>query len=436
MRLIRLLRRDLAKEISTWVERDLISIEQARSICRLYDVDYDAVRQRSSASRILTGLGFLFIGLSLITLIGANWEAIPRAARLAGMIALTAGTHALAMRQYLSAGPSRGTGLFLLGSFFYGASIILVAQVYHLGEHMPDGVFWWALGSLPFAVLLCSSRLALFSGTLALIWFYLEYRTGFFPQWLPVFVAAEIYVLVRGRRSLPLFLLCAASLFVWTLALLSTLWTEGWFRAELSSEHFFVSVALFILAFAVGQWLHARSEARAKDYGVVLALWTLRFALLALFVLSFERPWIGMIATDWSDRASVGAIVAALMAAAIGIGWRAAILRPLLVVCALCGGVMVAVVLAEGAAYAIWFQVLANVALVGAGVGLIGRGVTRGVSHYFFMGVAVILLTAFLRYVDLIGDYVGGALLFLLFAVLLLGAARYWKLRQSTGTGA
>ena len=36
-----------------------------------------------------------------------------------------------------------GTGLFFLGNLFYGASIILVAQIYHLGEHMPDGVFWW-----------------------------------------------------------------------------------------------------------------------------------------------------------------------------------------------------------------------------------------------------------------------------------------------------
>ena len=210
--------------------------------------------------------------------IRANWDTIPRGARLAGMIALTAGTHGFALRQYRSPGKSRGTGLFLLANFFYGASIILIAQTYHLGEHMPDGVFWWAIGSLPFAVLLCSPWLTFFSGALALIWFFLEYATGFFATWFPFFIAAEIYVLIRGRPSLSLFLLCVASLVVWVETLLSMLWTEGWVRMEFTPEHFFVSVALFILAHAASHRLHARSEVKAKDYGVVLSLWTLRFA--------------------------------------------------------------------------------------------------------------------------------------------------------------
>ena len=74
------------------------------------------------------------------------------------------------MRQYRSGRTSPAVGLFILGNLFYGASIILIAQIYHLGEHMPDGVFWWALGSLPFAVLLCNTWLTLFSGLLALLW--------------------------------------------------------------------------------------------------------------------------------------------------------------------------------------------------------------------------------------------------------------------------
>ena len=431
MRLIRLLKKDLANEMSTWVDRELISVEQARAICRIYGVDYDEIRDRSSAYRVLVGLGILFIGLSLITVIGANWEAIPRGVRLAGMIALTAGTHALALRQYLSAGRSRGVGLFMLGNIFYGASIILIAQTYHLGEHMPDGVFWWALGSLPFAVLLCSSWLALFSGVLALIWFFLEYATGFFAVWFPVFIAAEIYVLLRGRPSLPLFLLCVASLFVWIETLLSMLWTEGWIRLEFSPDHFFVSVALFILAYASSHWLHARSAAKAKDYGVALALWSVRFALLGLFVLSFEGPWVELITSERSDPFAMWIIVAILMAVALGTGFRTGTLRPLLAVCALSSGAMVAVVLTESEAAAIWFQILDNVALILAGTWLIVRGALGGISHYFFVGVVVILLTAFIRYVDLIGDYVGGSLLFMLLAVLLLGSARYWKHRQN-----
>lgn len=430
MRLIRLLKKDLATEASTWVERELISIDQARSICRLYGVDFDDVRERSTAYRVLVVLGFLFIGLSLITVIGANWEAIPRGVRLAGMIALTAGTHGFALRRYFSAGQSAGAGLFMLGNVFYGASIILIAQVYHLGEHMPDGVFWWAIGSLPFALLLCSPWLTLFSGMLALVWFVLEYSAGFFGMWFPVFIGAEIYVLVRGRPNVPLFLVCVASLLVWIETSLSMLWTEGWIRFDFSPEHFFVSVALFILAYAASHWLHARSEARAKDYGVVLWLWTVRFALLVLFVLSFEGPWIELITSLWEHQPSMWIIVATLLAISLGIGWRTGTLLPILVLCVLCGSAMVAVALTDSRDGVLYFQVLDNVALVAAGIWLIVRGAVGGVSHYFFVGVAVILLTAFTRYVDLIGDYVGGALLFMLLAILLLGSARYWKLRQ------
>jgi hypothetical protein len=39
----------------------------------------------------------------------------------------------------------------------------------------------------------------------------------------------------------------------------------------------------------------------------------------------------------------------------------------------------------------------------------------------------VILVTALLRYADLIGDYVGGSLRFLFFAGVLFAAARFWR---------
>ena len=179
LRLIHLLKKDLAKEMSIWVDQQLISADQARSICRFYDVDYDTAQDHSTAYNMLIVLGFLFIGLALITIIGANWESIPRGLRMAGLLTLTAGTHGFATRYYLLNRVSLGTGLFFLGNLFYGASIILIAQIYHLGEHMPDGVFFWALGSLPFALLLRHTGLTFSSGLLALLWFCLEAQTKF-----------------------------------------------------------------------------------------------------------------------------------------------------------------------------------------------------------------------------------------------------------------
>ncbi len=435
MRLIRLLKKDLAEEVSGWVDSHLISVDQARAICRLYGVDYDAIGSRSGAYRVLVNLGFLFIGIALITVIGGNWDEIPRGVRMAGLLFLTAGTHGLAIRKHLSDGASSSVGLFFLGNLFYGASIILIAQIYHLGEHMPDGVFMWALGSLPFAVLLRSAGLALFNGLLALLWFYLEFRTGvlapyFLVAAFPLFLAAQLYVLVRARVSVLLFLLFGIGLVLWIEALFSLMWMDDRGGLALSAEHAFVSVALFILAYAASHFLYAQDAGKAKDYGAVLSLWTVRFALLSMLGLSFETPWVQLLRADWDHQASMWVAVAAIAAFALSIGWKTGRVPGLLALAVLCGVPMVAVVATQDADAAVYFQVLDSVALIASGIWLIIRGTSSGISHYYFLGVGTILLTAFMRYADMIGDYVDSAILLMGLAVLLLVSARYWRDRQ------
>ncbi len=371
MRLIRLLKKDLAKEISTWVDKDLISADQAQSICRLYDVDYDSIQSSSTGYRLLISLGYLFIGLAVITLLGANWDEIPRGLRMAGLLAVTVGTHGLALKFYLTERESGATGLFMLGNFFYGASIILIAQIYHLGEHMADGVFWWALGSLPFGVLLRNSWLTLFSCLLALLWFFIEYSMGFFPTLFPLFIAAALYVLIKGRPSTLLFLTAVASVGLWIEASLSAAWAGERYRLELHAEHFLVSVALFIFAYAFSHWLHARDSGRAKDYGVLLSLWTLRFGLIAMLVLSYEEPWEGLIRSDWNYQASMWQMVMVLLGTSLWLGWKTEKLQTLAPIVAFCSLSMIAVVLSDDPANAIYFQVIFNIALDSSGIWLI-----------------------------------------------------------------
>ena len=153
MRLIRLLKNDIAREAEEWVDDKIITQEQAENICTRYDVDYHHVKNHSIGYSVLVGLGYLFIGLALITLLSANWDDISRELRMFGLIAIAIGVQGISLRQYLKGNHTSATNGFLLGNMFFGAAIILIAQIYHLGEHMPDGIFWWALGCLPFALL-------------------------------------------------------------------------------------------------------------------------------------------------------------------------------------------------------------------------------------------------------------------------------------------
>jgi len=430
LRLIRLLKNDLAREISNWVEKGLITPDQAESICHLYGIDYHSIANRSTGYRLLLSLGYLFIGVAVIILLGANWDEIPRGLRMAGLLVLTVGTQGFALKTYFEKKESNATGLFLLGNLFYGASIILIAQIYHLGEHMPDGVFWWALGSLPFGVLLRNTWLTLFSCLLALIWFFMEYSVGFTAPLFPLFIVAAVYVLIKGPPSTLLFLTAVVSIGVWIEVSLAAVWTSGRTALDLHAEHVFVTAALFVFAYAFSQWLYTRGSSKAKDYSAVLSVWALRFGLVVMLVLSFDDPWFDLLAAIWDHLASMLLIVFVLIGASLWLGWLTGKLSVLIPICAFIGVSLTALLLSDYPGNAIYFQFAYNIALVGFAISLIMRGIDSGISHYFFLGVATILLIALFRYFDLIGEYVGGAMLFLILAALLLAAARYWKTRK------
>lgn len=130
MRLLSLFKYDLAEESKVWVKEGLIQRTQAEAICKKYNVDYNAEKRKSFGYLALLTLGYLFIGIAVILLIGSNWEHIPRAVRMAALVTATMGIHSLGLLSYEKF-PQKGTVLFFFGSLLYGASIILIAQMYH-----------------------------------------------------------------------------------------------------------------------------------------------------------------------------------------------------------------------------------------------------------------------------------------------------------------
>ncbi|MFI2810857.1 DUF2157 domain-containing protein [Microbulbifer sp. JSM ZJ756] len=433
MRLIRLLKNDLARESAEWVDDGLISRDQAEAICGRYGVDYEQARHRSFGYNVLVGLGFLFIGLALITLLGANWDNIPRAVRMWGLIGLTVGTQGMGLKRYLSGDSGGGIGLFLLGNLFFGASIILIAQIYHLGEYMPDGIFWWALGCLPFALLTRNPWLAMQAGLLGLLWFFMDVSFGFYPALFPLFIIAMLYVLLRGPQSVLLLLLVIASAGFWIEYSLAALWRyeSGFYLFDLHAENLAVAAAMFLLLSVFSQWLSGRESNVARDYAAVISVWCLRFAVLSLLVLGFAGPWEELLDAGWQHRLGMWLVLLLFAVATVWLGRRAGRRVFPAVLLAALWLVVLAVSTVRNEDYAVYFQVAANFLMIGFGIWLVVRGIHSGISHYFFLGVAAILVTAFLRYIDLIGDYIGGAVMFALFALLLLGAARYWKHYQA-----
>jgi uncharacterized membrane protein len=427
MRLIRLFKSELMHESKDWVDKGIISEDQAKTICQEYSIDYSKSQEHSLGYNLLVTLGYLFIGLAIITLIGANWDDIPRAVRMVGLIFLTGSIHALGCWRYSQNNEDSAQRFFLLGNLFYGASIILIAQIYHLGEHMPDGVFWWALGTLPFGPLLRSHYLTLFSLVLGIIWLLLETNLGFYPVLFPIFLIAAIGVLTYSKQSFILFITTVAGIGLWIEFALAHGWRTGLhYRWEV--EHIVVSACLFAFVYSFSNWMNQQKNPKLKNYGALLGLWCLRFTLLALVIMSFESTWVELIKADWNNSGSMLLISGLFSAAALFVSYHqnkhtTALIGFLLVIF-----LSVSVVInTTDRAYAIYMQIASNILLLSFGIGLIIKGINAGISHYFYLGTLTILLTGLLRYMDLVGNYVGGALMFGVFAIILLSAAKYWK---------
>ena len=77
------------------------------------------------------------------------------------------------------------------------------------------------------------------------------------------------------------------------------------------------------------------------------------------------------------------------------------------------------------------FVVAVNLLALLSAIVLIQEGLKRGLTQYFYSGIVLILLLALMRYLDLFGDYLGAAAMFLVAAAVLYGAARFWRRQQN-----
>ena len=415
--------------MADWVSEALLSEQQARAICARYDIDYHD-NPSSFGYHLLVTLGYLFIGLSLIVLIGGNWDDIPRALRMGGLLLLTIAIQALAARQYANGAVNTACGMFFLGNLFFGASIILIAQTYHLGEHMPDGIYWWALGTLPLAVVTRNAWLMMQTLLLAGLWYTLEFMHGYNTGSAALFLAAAVYVL-SAARSLVLFLMVVIGA---ALVFETSLWQ--WLNSSsisidsercLAAISIAVSAAIVLAYWALSLWLNTRPSSRAQDYGVLLELWSLRFGVVFLLVASSAFFWEELF--EWHNaHVLITASFVALLAAALLLGMAAARWRITLAAVAVVAGIFS---LPAFVTDPVASQIVVNLIAMLSGVCLIIRGLSAGRSQYYFLGITLILGIGLLRYFDLIGSYLGGALLFGFFAAVLLASAYYWKHRMS-----
>ena len=146
----------LAAEMHAWQAEGVLSQEQPDRILALYETPQDvALRTHSVATFALMSVGALLVGLAALLLIGYNWEAMPKPAKLAVIFGVIAVTHGAGFwLRYDRKARGLSEVVFFLGCLFYGCGIWLVAQIFNISGHYPNALWMWALGTIPFALCL------------------------------------------------------------------------------------------------------------------------------------------------------------------------------------------------------------------------------------------------------------------------------------------
>ena len=185
----------LTKELDRWQSDGIVDKETATKIANLYDIDPDAHSDKMSF--VLKLVAYLLFALAFFTLVGANWEEIPRLGRLT-LVLFVLGLINFGGIYYLAKGKENlSTAMFFLGNFCFGAAIALIAQIYNISDEPSGGILLWSIGA--FAVSFASKKGVLVAQSLifATVWFFMITYQGDFGFGFIIFIALGAYTLYK-----------------------------------------------------------------------------------------------------------------------------------------------------------------------------------------------------------------------------------------------
>lgn len=147
-RLPRGFREGLRAELPRWREDGLVSPDAAAALHARYDLDQ--AEPGLPSLLVLYALAALLVGAGVVTLVAWHWESMAALTKLVLLGSALVAAHATGFTLWKVTGraPRLGHALTLLGTLVFGASVGLVAQIFHVSGTWWGGIGAFALGAL------------------------------------------------------------------------------------------------------------------------------------------------------------------------------------------------------------------------------------------------------------------------------------------------
>lgn len=156
----------LTTAIEDWQARGLVDQSTAG---RLIDDVAKAAPARSFTTVIIL-LGVICLGFGAMTFVAANWQEMTSAARLALLVAALWASWAAAIWLKARGREWTAQAFILLACAVFGASIMLIGQIYHLQGEPKDAVWLWMVVTIIAALLTRSGMALALAAILITIW--------------------------------------------------------------------------------------------------------------------------------------------------------------------------------------------------------------------------------------------------------------------------
>ncbi|MCM2472207.1 DUF2157 domain-containing protein [Rhizobium sp. CG5] len=270
----------LRKDLEIWVDKGIIGPPAAEQML----AEYDSRQSTFSVGNVLLILAAVLISASILLLIAANWEAIPRFTRVVGIIVLLWAFHLAGAFAIGRGAPRVGAAFLLMGTMSFGGAISLIAQLYHLsGEAVDAMLLWFGMAALS-AALFRSGVLTITAGFLSwavFLTFLDQYDTRWdgFYSWTPIAAGIVLAALAVWTGASRVQHIIYIGLIVWL----------GWLYSFDESPRFALLLALCGMALfaAIGAKASPLSVVTRKT-GAAPAFYAFVVAVMGLFLLNIE----------------------------------------------------------------------------------------------------------------------------------------------------
>ena len=174
-------RYQLRKEAQQWQEEGLIDLDIYEQLAIRYQLNELDSTSRDRFIFVVLGVGFILLGLGVITFVAANWQVWSRPVKVLLLLSLFFATNCGGF--YLWRSPNErksrlGQGFLLLGALTLGANIGLMSQMFHQTGAAYTLYFVWGLGVCAMAYGLRLTSL----GLMAIILVAIAYLDGIFSD--------------------------------------------------------------------------------------------------------------------------------------------------------------------------------------------------------------------------------------------------------------